>query len=173
MSNKWKIPVLILLTAAWSRFMAFQISPLTSSDIVAYELAKNQTSAIAIQNEWARNDLIGEFKMSVYLDYVFIVIYGLCLYVLSTTISNVVFKTRSGIVVLVTSMAVFVACLCDAFENMVMLLAISFEPNSTLVLATFWLAVIKFSLVAAVLFYSIIGFVAYLIVVIRKRANEQ
>ena len=145
--------VSVIVTLAWMILMGSLVKPLNSKEIVAFELAKTPEVATAILKEWQANDLIGNARKSIYLDFVFLVLYSLSIgigCVMLPTFSGSGVLVRSG---LVLSRIVPIASCCDVIENLAMLKTLSGSITSLSVTIAFWFAVIKFLIVALSLLF--------------------
>lgn len=146
----------IVLTFAWMMLMSSSVKPLTSKKIVAFEFAKTQEAALFMMKEWKENNLIAVAKKSIYLDFVFLVLYSLsislgCL-VLSGFTGNR-FLIQMGLWV---SKIVPLAGLCDVVENGAMLTSLSGNITRESVTITYWFAAIKFLIVVASLIFLLV-----------------
>ena len=136
-----------VFTLAWMTMMGLSIKPLNSKDIVSFELARTPEVASKIMLEWEEKGLIANAKKSIYLDFVFLVLYSLsialgCLVLSIFTGSD--FLIRAGQVL---SKIVPLAGLFDVIENLAMLKSLSGEVSMLSTTVAYWFALIKFLIV--------------------------
>ena len=145
----------LVCTIVWMMLMGSAIKPLNSKQIVAFELAKTAEAAAKISKEWEEKDLIPNAKKSIYLDFVFLILYsvsiGIGCIVLSAFTGNS-FLVRIG---LMLSKIVPFAGLFDVVENLAMLKTLSGEITMLTVAIAFWFAILKFLIVILSLLFVI------------------
>ncbi|MBK5278473.1 MAG: hypothetical protein JJE09_06385 [Bacteroidia bacterium] len=134
-------------TVVWMILMGAVIRPLDSKQIVSFELAKTTDVATRIIKEWKEKDLVSQARKSIYLDFVFLVLYSV-----SIGIGCVVFSLFTGNAFLiqwgsVLSKMVLFAGLFDVIENLAMLKTLSGEVLKLPVAIAFWFATMKFIIV--------------------------
>lgn len=139
--------VSVVLTVGWMYFMSASVKPVNSKQIVAFELAKTPEAAADIIKHWTEIDAIGKAKKSIYLDFVFLVMYSFsialgCL-VLSKFTENA-FLIQSG---LWLSRVIMIAGLSDVIENLAMLKTLSGVITIQMTAVAYWFAILKFSIV--------------------------
>ena len=142
-------------TIAWMLLMGSAIKPLNSKQIVAFELAKTTEAAIKISEEWEEKDLIPNARKSIYLDFVFLILYSVSIgvgCVIFSTFTKNSFLVRIG---LVLSKIVPLAGIFDVIENLAMLKTLSGEVILWPVVIAFWFAALKFLIVILSLLFLI------------------
>jgi hypothetical protein len=152
-----------VLMAAWIVFMGSQVRPLTSSDIIRFEFAGTQANVEALLKEWEQKNWIGLAKNSIYLDFIFLFLYGATLALASLTFPG--FTNKPGLLVWGQRFYRFslYAALADFLENLC-LLEILYGAEHVFFPAAAWLfALIKFSLLATVLLFLVLCLVQALI----------
>jgi hypothetical protein len=77
-----------VLTLGWMFFMGASVKPFNSKQIVAFELAKTPEAATKIISEWNEIDVMSNAKRSVYLDFVFLVLYSFSIALGCLVLSN-------------------------------------------------------------------------------------
>jgi hypothetical protein len=146
----------VIITLSWMVLMGSLVKPLNSQGIVAFELAKTPNVAAAILKEWQEKDLIGNARKSIYLDFIFLLLYsisiGLGCVLLSRFTQNELL-VQSGSVL---SKVVPLAGLCDVVENLAMLKTLCGLVTSLPVTIAYWFAVVKFLIVAVSLLFLLI-----------------
>jgi hypothetical protein len=122
--------------------------------IVSLELARNPTQVKEIINSWSNNDLIGNAKTNVWIDFLLIPFYSLLFYTLCGSISV---RTGGQIakIGVMLAFASVIAGLLDVMENMLMLLTLNGVFNYFTVILTSFFAASKFILLALALLYVI------------------
>lgn len=148
------------------------VIPLTSGEIVAFELAKDPAKASAIMAAWGI-DPEGKFskaQLAIRLDFIFIILYSSFFFMgtrfMGSLAENPVLqKAGRGF-----SWMVIVAGMCDVVENLAMIRTMSSAPKAWIVHLTYDMAVIKFSLLMIAAFFMIISFVIW---VVKKPGNER
>lgn len=152
-----------LLTVGWILFMGSQVRPLTSSDIVRFEFAGTQNQVEALLIEWKQKNWIVLAKNSVYLDFIFLFLYGATLALASLTFPG--FTNKPGLLIWGQRFYRFslYAALADFLENLC-LLEVLYGSEHVFFPAAAWLfALIKFALVAGVLLFLVLCLVQALL----------
>jgi hypothetical protein len=155
--------ILLLATLGYAFFMKEITTPLTGKEIVAFELAKTPDRARAILQGFANEMKIGLVEQSLYLDCVFLLLYGSALFVgcrYATELARQVgiqpgwVRIGNGL-----SWLGIVALLADAIENTALLRQL---PPGTVTVVTAqvaWvMASLKFVSVIVVLLATLIAF---------------
>ena len=122
--------------------------------IVSLELARNPAQAKEIVAAWQKNDLIGNAKTNVWIDFLLIPFYSLLFYTLCGSIS----VRTSGQIAKIGVMLAFgslIAGFLDIMENILMLLTLNGFSNYLTVILTSFFAASKFILLALALLYVI------------------
>ena len=132
--------------------------PLKTKEIVRFETAKKLAVAESIITEWKSADdgRMEKAIQSIYVDYIFIVLYttGLtiaCIYLSQLTGHEVLKKAGRFIPFLVVGAGV-----CDIIENMAMLNSFTGHLNGWNVLVAYDMAVTKFSIVILTLIFVLV-----------------
>lgn len=132
---------------AFMLLMKKVVIPLTTGDIVQFELAKDATRAIDIITEWSLSpdNKIGKAFRAIQLDFIFIILYTAFFFLgtrfMGNLAENPVWKKAGRF-----SWLVILAGLCDITENFTMLHTLSGQYDQWTVRLTYNMAVIKFSL---------------------------
>ena len=135
--------------------MASLVKPLTSKEIVAFELAKTPEAATTLIKEWQEKDLIGNAKKSIYLDFIFLVLYSVSIGLGCSVLSKLTestFLIQAGFVL---SRIIALAGLCDVIENLAMLKSISGDLTAWSTAVAFWFASVKFLVVVCCLLFVV------------------
>lgn len=157
--------VLCLLYMSWFKK---HNSPLTSGDIVSFEIAGTPEKAQGILTEWARLDLTDKFLSSIYWDYPFILLYALslslgCLWAAGLA-GYPVFKRVAPWL----AGGVWLAGLSDVAENLAMTFSVRQGPQTWSTRMAEMAAYFKFGLLAIGLLFVVVALLAALIRVIRR-----
>ncbi len=166
---KYVFFIFTVFTLGWMIIMSWSIKPLNSKEIVSYELAKTPEVALKIRNDWEERGLLDNAKKSIYLDFVFLVLYvatiGIGCAVLSVFTDND-FLMKTGRII---SMTLPLAGLFDAIENVAMLKTLSGDITVVYTAIAFWFASMKFFMVI----FSLVFILCCLIVgVVKKIGNH-
>ena len=136
-----------LVTLLWMLMMSSLVKPLTSKQIVSFELTRTPEVASALMKEWDAQQLTSQARLSIYLDFGFLVLYSLSISLGCMVVSKFAangFLIRIGEFL---SKLILVAGLCDAVENFAMLISLADEPSVASTSIAFWFASAKFLMV--------------------------
>jgi len=144
-----------LLTIAYLIWMRSYLSPLTSGEIIRFEIAKTAENANAIIREWKET---GKFELgikSVTLDYFFIALYTIaialgCRFISACTGNEILAKGGRGFAWLIG-----VATICDIIENIALSKSLHGEISRWSVTIAYNLARVKFSIVIVCLLFMV------------------
>ena len=157
----WILLILNLAFIAWFRMF---LDPLTTKEIVRFEIAKTLPVAQGIITAWSTpdNTLLQTALDSIYLDYIFIVLYtaGLsvgCMFLSELTQHTVLKRAGTFLPVLIV-----VAGVCDVIENVAMTRTLRGELNEFNVIVAYDMAVTKFSIVILSLLFMCVCLVFYI-----------
>ncbi|MDX1937698.1 MAG: hypothetical protein SFU21_11300 [Flavihumibacter sp.] len=145
----------LVTTFIYARFMGSQVSPLTSKQIVAFEIAKTPAKATAQLAQFKQQQLLPQLIKSIQLDYGFLLIYPLALLfgaLFFGSISKSGFLKEAGYVLVVAAVA---AGVLDAVENNAMLQTIQAQVTQATVTTAYYAALIKFCIIGLVLLYAV------------------
>lgn len=164
MSYKLPFWLLLSLTIVFSFFYKKAIFPLSTADIISYELAKTVDNSRNIMQDWQVDNKMKLFDTSLYLDFIFILLYTLTIALGSRYLSSATaqatgrhFWWKTGHFL---SRFIFVGAACDIFENIAMLNALYENPNETNVFITYVAAIFKFIIIATcVVFICVCGII--------------
>ena len=157
--NPWFLKFFALsfiVMAAWIVFMRSELKPFNSAEIVRFEFAGTQTAVEVIIEEWEQKGWIGLAKHSVYLDFIFLFLYGATLALGSLTFPS--FTNKPGLLVWGMRFYRFslYASLCDFLENLC-LLEVLYGSEHVFFPAAAWLfAAVKFTLIVGVLLFLVL-----------------
>ncbi|MBO9564480.1 MAG: hypothetical protein J7621_16975 [Niastella sp.] len=134
----------------------FYFHPLTSGEIVRFEVAKETSVAEHIIQEWKHAGKFDKAVQSIYIDYLFIILYttGLsvaCVYLSRLTGHEILIRTGK-----VAPWLLIVAAVCDVIENVAMtrsLLSVVSRWNVTL---AYDMAAAKFSIIILCLLFILV-----------------
>ncbi|MGB8190910.1 MAG: hypothetical protein WCF67_03270 [Chitinophagaceae bacterium] len=149
----WVFLALNLGYIAWSRNY---LEPLHSKDIVQFEVAKTLPVAERIMGEWSQAGKLEKARQSIWVDYIFIVLYS------GLLITGVLLLSRSSGHVLLKRMGRFlsmllpIAAICDIAENIAMTQSLSGKATAFTVTLAYDMAVAKFSIIIIALIFLLI-----------------
>jgi hypothetical protein len=153
--RRWFL-VLLLANALFIFFAGLYLRPLTSGEIVKFELAKEAPVAEAIIQDWTSAGKYEKAVQSIYIDFLFIVLYssGLavaCIFLSRLTRHEILVKTGYFI-----SYLVIAAGICDVIENIALLKSLYGTVRKWNTILAYDMAATKFSLlILSVLFIAI------------------
>ena len=149
----WFLLVVNLLFIVGSRYY---LQPLTSKEIVAFELAREVPVAQELINNWQTTELLEKARWSIYIDFVFIILYTIGLAVAGMFIARL---TQHEILIRSSkflSYLLIIAGVCDVIENVSLLKSLNGEVTNWNVVLAYDMATTKFSiLILAILFIAV------------------
>jgi hypothetical protein len=153
--RKWFL-VLLLANALYIFFAGWYLRPLTSREIVKFELAKEAHVAEGIVQDWTATGKHEKAVQSIYIDFLFIVLYSCGLAVACIFLSRL---TRHEILIRTGyffSYLVVAAGICDVIENVALLKSLYGTVHNWNTILAYDMAATKFSLlILTVLFLAI------------------
>jgi hypothetical protein len=148
--------ILLMVNVLFIVASGFYLQPLTSRAIVDFELAKETPVAERMVQNWETAGLLHKAKESIYIDFLFIVLYTTGLSVASVFMGRL---TRHEILVRAGnffSYLVISAGICDVIENVALLKSLHGAVRSWNVILAYDMAATKFSmLILTILFIGI------------------
>lgn len=155
----WWLLLINVLFIACSRFY---IQPLTSRDIVRFEVAKTTRVAESIVQEWKQ---MGKYNMaiqSIYIDYLFIILYtsGLavaCAFLSRLTGHEILIRAGKG-----ASWLLAMAGICDVIENVAMTKSLQDAITPWNVMLAYDMAAAKFSVIILCLLFILVCLIFWL-----------
>jgi hypothetical protein len=159
-----------LLTIAYMIWVRNYLSPLSSDEIVQFEIAKTADKAQAIIENWKLTGKYDEGVKSTYFAYVFMFLYTMaiaigCRFISACTGNDILIKGGRGFAWLI-----FVATICDLFENIAISRTLSGNISQWNVSIAYNLARVKFSIVIVCLLFMVACFLYW---AIGKFAGEE
>ena len=144
-----------LLTIAYMIWIRTYLSPLSSGEIVQFEIAKTVARANAIIQEWKSSGKYEPGIRSLYLDYVFIILYTIaialgCRFISACTGNDILTKGGRGFAWLIVG-----AAICDIIENIAMSKTLQGVVSQLNVTIAYNLARIKFSIVIVCVLFMV------------------
>jgi hypothetical protein len=165
MSQRTQFWLLLLATLGYAFFMKQSTVPLTGKEIVAYELAKTPDRANAMLREFVTAGKIDLVRKSLYLDFVFLLLYGSALFVGCRYAANLVARVGTPHWVRIghgIAWLGIVALLADAIENVALLRQLPPDTVTVITAQLAWaMASLKFVSVIVVFLATMIGFGYY------------
>ncbi|MBO0935540.1 hypothetical protein J2I47_03165 [Fibrella sp. HMF5335] len=158
--------LLLIATIGYSVFMNRSIAPLTSKEVVAYELARTPDQATVLLGQMSLRGKDVLLSRSIFLDFLFLCLYGTTLFVGCRYAAQLLAKVdvRKTWITWVNRLAWLgiVAAVFDAIENGAMLQQLPPASATTTTAHLAWaMALLKFSCIAVVLFIAATGFGYY------------
>ena len=144
---------LFLLTIAYMIWVRSYLQPLSSDEIVQFEIAKTTTKAQAIIESWKQTGKYDAGVKSTYFAYVFMLLYTLaiafgCRFVSACTRNEIMIKGGKGFAWLIV-----LATICDLIENIALSHTLHGPVSQWDVTVAYNLARIKFSIVIVCLLF--------------------
>jgi hypothetical protein len=144
-----------LVTIAYMIWVRYYLSPLSSDEIVQFEIAKTANKAEAIIQDWKNS---GKYELGVkstYFAYLFMALYTLtislgCRFLSACTGNEIMIKGGRGF-----SWLILGATLCDLIENIALSQTIRGHISQWNVALAYNLARVKFSLVIVCLLFML------------------
>lgn len=153
--RRWFL-VLLLANALYILFAGLYLRPLTSGEIVKFELAKEVNVAESILQTWLTEGKFEKAIQSIYLDFLFIVLYTAGLSVACILFSRL---TKHEILIrtgFFFSYLMVAAGICDVIENVALLKSLYGTVQNWNTILAYDMAATKFSLlILTVLFLGI------------------
>jgi len=142
-----------LLTIAYMIWVRTYLSPLSSNDIVQFEIAKTVDKANLIIEDWKNT---GKYELGVkstYFAYLFMFLYTMaiatgCRFISACTGNDILIKGGRGFAWLI-----FVATICDVIENIALSRTLGGNISQLNVTIAYNLARVKFSIVIVCLLF--------------------
>ncbi|MFN5168393.1 MAG: hypothetical protein ACK5DD_02105 [Cyclobacteriaceae bacterium] len=143
----WVFGIGALVTVSFAVFMGRQISPLHSGDIIAFEFAFTLDRVDHLLDVWQQRNIIFQAFISLYLDFIFIILYSVTLTVGSRWATA---RLKAGVFLRLgrwLSGNVGWAGLCDVVENCCLLMLLQQYTYAALPVVAALCAAVKFFLV--------------------------
>ena len=159
-----------LLTIGYMIWVRTYLSPLSSGEMVQFEIAKTVSRATAIVNDWKNTGRYEQGVKSTYFAYFFIALYTIaiglgCRFISACTGNDILTKGGRGFAYLITG-----AAICDIFENIAISRTLGGHISQINVTLAYNLARIKFSIVIVCLLFMLACALYY---AIGKLAGEE
>ena len=147
--------LLSLVTVGYMIWVRNYLSPLSSGEIVQFEIAKTVAKASAIIQDWKSSGKYEQVLKSTSLAYLFIALYTLaiglgCRFISVCTGNEILIKGGRGF-----SWLILIATICDIFENIALSRTLSGTISQMNVSIAYNLARIKFSIVIVCILFII------------------
>jgi len=147
--------LLSLVTVGYMIWVRNYLSPLSSGEIVQFEIAKTVAKASAIIQDWKSSGKYEQGLKSTSLAYLFIALYSLaiglgCRFISVCTGNEILIKGGRGF-----SWLILIATICDIFENIALSRTLSGTISQMNVSIAYNLARIKFSIVIVCILFII------------------
>ena len=153
----------LILTIAYMIWVRNYLSPLSSDEIVQFEIAKTAGKAQTIIDNWKITGKYEQGVKSTYFAYIFMFLYTLaiaigCRFVSACTGNDILIKGGRGFAWLI-----FAATICDLIENIAISRTLSGNISQWNVSLAYNLARVKFSIVIVCLLFMIACFLYWAI----------
>lgn len=140
----------------------FYFHPLTSGEIVRFEVAKEISVAENIIHEWKETGKFDKAVQSIYIDYLFIILYAVGLAVACTFLSRltgheILIRTGKGF-----SLLLGAAAICDVIENIAMARSLHNAVTHWNVTLAYDMAAAKFSIIIVCLLFVFVCLIFWL-----------
>jgi hypothetical protein len=145
----------LLLTIGYMIWVRIYLSPLSSGEIVQFEIAKTVHRAGLIIQDWKNTGKYEQGVKSTYLAYLFIVLYSFaialgCRFISACTGNDIMIKGGRGFAWLI-----ILASVCDIIENIAMSKTLHGTISQVNVSIAYNLARVKFSILICTLYWGI------------------
>ncbi len=162
----------LLATGLFYYWMARQITPLTSKEIVSFEIARQPETANTYLRQWqAPSPKKEKLQTSIYLDYGFIILYITTIALGSRFLSTL---TRNSILTKAGrffSWLILAAGGCDVIENILMSQSIASGVTANTTFWTYYMAVTKFSIILICLLFTMFCLIMYVLGLLVKKED--
>ena len=163
---KWRFWIFVCIALLFIFWMKHYLAPFQSGDIVKYEMAKTADTAASLIRLWTQNGKINFVLKSIYIDFIFIVIYCLaisasCRFMSILTKNNILIKAGFFFSYLILLAGIF-----DVIENMAMLKSLQQAVTYSNVSLAYRMAISKFSIILMTLFFIAVCFIFWLVSII-------
>jgi hypothetical protein len=144
-----------LLTIAYMIWMRNYLAPLSSGEIVQFEIAKTVNKANAIIQDWKDTGKYEQGVKSIFLAYFFIALYTIaialgCRFISACTGNDILIKGGRGF-----SWLIVIATICDFVENIAMSKTLNGQVLQWNISIVYNLARVKFSIVIICILFMI------------------
>lgn len=158
MKNKGlRLILLFLLTTAWFILMREMTAPLDPASILKFEFIGTAEKARNFLNNLKELGHIDLITLSIYLDFIFPLLYGAMFYYGSAWACSKLAKEHTLNRFKLLSSLTVIAVACDMIENISLLQLIYFEPTNMFAKTAFIFAGIKFILLTIVLLHFLLS----------------
>lgn len=167
---KWRFWIFFCGALIFIFWMKHYLSPLQSNEIVHYEMAKTADTASAIIRQWTESGKLDIVLKSIYIDYIFIIIYCLAI---ATGCRYVSYLTKNDILVkagIFFSYFIIAAGIFDIIENLAMTKGLrQAVVSSSNVALAYKMAISKFSIILMSLFFIAVCFMFWLMSLVSRK----
>jgi hypothetical protein len=144
-----------LLTIAYMIWVRNYLAPLSSDEIIQFEIAKTVNKAQIIIQDWKNTGKYEQGVKSTYLAYFFILLYTLaialgCRFIAACTGNDILVKGGRGF-----SWLIVIATICDIVENIAMSKTLQGSISQLNVTIAYNLARVKFSIVIVCILFMV------------------
>ena len=144
-----------LLTIIYMIWVRNYLAPLSSDEIIQFEIAKTAGKAQAIIQDWKNTGKYEQGVKSTYLAYFFMLLYTLaialgCRFISACTGNNIMIKGGRGF-----SWLIIIATICDIIENIAMSKTLQGNISQINVTIAYDLARVKFSIVIVCILFML------------------
>lgn len=159
MKNKGlRFTILLLITLGWIILMRTMTAPLNQGSILAFEFIGTAANAELFLNKLGALGHTELMTLSIYLDFIFPLLYGATFYYGSAWVCGKLVKDHPLNKFKILGNMTLAAVVCDFLENISLLQLINNGPDNTYAGAAFIFAGIKFLLLSLILFHFLAAF---------------
>jgi hypothetical protein len=166
---KWRFWILFIVSIIFIAWMRDYLAPFQSGDIVQYEMAKTTDTAASLIRLWSQNGKLSIALKSIYIDFIFIIIYCLAI---STGCRFASVLTKNTILVkagIFFSYLIFAAGVFDVIENLAMMKSLQQAVTHANVSLAYKMAISKFSIVLTSLFFIAVCFMFWVMGAVTRK----
>ena len=155
--------ILLVLNLLFIIGIGYYLRPLTSGQIVSFELARYPADAQQITTQWANAGLTGKAQQSIYFDFLFILLYtsGLavaCIFIARLTGHEILVRCGKFLTYLLV-----IAGICDVIENLSLLSTLRGTISDWHITLAYDMATTKFSLLMLALLFIAVCLVYWIL----------
>jgi hypothetical protein len=148
--------ILLVMNSIYVVAVHFILQPVTSGEIVRFEMAKEASIAQTMLDNWKISGNFHKAVTSVYIDFLFILLYGAGLAIACVFLARLTKHEILGRAGKFFSYLLVIAAVCDVIENIAMLRSMQGVVKSFNVMLAYDMAFTKFSIIILSLLFIII-----------------
>jgi len=164
--------ILLLANAIYMVAIHFLLQPLTSSEIVHFETARKVSVAETIIQEWKDSGKLNKAVISVYVDFLFILLYTSGLAVGSVFLARLTQHEILGRAGKLFAWLLVIAGLADIVENIALLRSLQNYVQHVNVVLAYDMAATKFSIIILTVLFMIICLIFWGLLFVEPRKGK-